>query len=140
MIVPPVRPVFEVVIETPRFGVVKRKANGQIDFISPVPCPFNYGRVDGTVSGDGDPLDAIVLGARLTVGTRTSAEHRATVHFVDDGQDDPKLVLSGAPITGVQRAQLRTFFLVYAVLKRALNLARGRRGATYVASYEFLPG
>lgn len=131
--------VFEVVIETPRFGVVKRKANGEIDFISPVPCPFNYGRVDGTVSGDGDPLDAIVLGARLALGARTSAEHRATVHFVDDGQDDPKLVLSAAPITEMQLVQLRAFFSVYAVLKRALNLARGRRGQTYVARYELSP-
>jgi inorganic pyrophosphatase len=128
--------IVEAIIETPRFGLIKRKADGAIDFISPVPCPFNYGRVDGTVSGDGDPLDAIVLGPRLAFGARASGEHRATVLFVDDGRDDPKLVLSSRAITAFEMIQLRVFFEAYAPLKRALNAARGRFGPTRVAGYE----
>ena len=137
---PRVGAVYQVIIETPRFGLIKRKANGAIDFISPVPCPFNYGRIDGTVSGDGDPLDAILLGERVPLGATHAAEHRATVHFVDDGKPDPKLVLSAAPITKAQAAQLQAFFSVYGVLKRALTLARGRLGVTRVDRYEWTSG
>jgi inorganic pyrophosphatase len=125
-----------VLIEIPKYGFVKRKADGTIDFVSPFPCPFNYGRIDGTVSGDGDPLDAIVLGARLAAGTSLVSELRGTVHFVDDGRDDPKLVFSDRPLTRDQRLAIRAFFGAYVPFKRMLNFARGRRGVTRVRGYE----
>ena len=38
-------PELEVVIEVPRGSFVKRGSSGSVDFISPLPCPFNYGAV-----------------------------------------------------------------------------------------------
>ena len=55
-------------IEVPRLGLVKRDAH-RIEYISPVPCPFNYGSVPDTLAPDGDPFDAVVLGPRLATGT-----------------------------------------------------------------------
>src|SRR5690349_21828495 len=34
-------PAVNVVIEIPRGGFLKRGSTGQVDFISPLPCPFN---------------------------------------------------------------------------------------------------
>ena len=124
----------EAIIETPKFGFVKRKADGSIDFVSPLPCPFNYGRVDGVISGDGDPLDAIVLGPRLPPGARCDAVRRGTVHFVDDGREDPKVILSVRPLNRLDRLEIRSFFGTYVLFKRMLNLARGKRGSTCVRS------
>lgn len=60
----------EVVIEIPRGSFLKRGSNGHIDFVSPLPCPFNYGSVPKLLGLDDDLLDALVLGPRLDVGTR----------------------------------------------------------------------
>jgi inorganic pyrophosphatase len=125
-----------VLIEIPKYGFVKRRTDGTIDFVSPFPCPFNYGRIEGTISGDGDPIDAIVLGARLSAGTILSSEQRGTVHFIDDGRDDPKLVFSARPVTLDQRIAIRAFFRAYVPFKRMLNRVRGRRGITRVRAYE----
>jgi inorganic pyrophosphatase len=38
-------PEVEVVIEVPRGSFLKRGASGRIDFVSPLPRPFNYGAV-----------------------------------------------------------------------------------------------
>ncbi len=51
-------PEFEVVIEIPRGSFLKRGSNGHIDFISPLPCPFNYGAVPDLLGLDNDLLDA----------------------------------------------------------------------------------
>ena len=58
-------PEVEVVIEVPRFSFLKRGSTGHIDFISPLPCPFNYGSVPTHLGMEGDLLDALVLGPRL---------------------------------------------------------------------------
>ena len=63
-------PVVEVVIEVPRGSFLKRGSTGRVDFISPLPCPFNYGSVPGYIGLDGDLLDALVLGPRLSLGAR----------------------------------------------------------------------
>jgi len=57
-------PALEVVIEVPRGSFVNR------DFISPLPCPFNYGAVPTLLGLEGDLLDAVVLGKRIAYGTR----------------------------------------------------------------------
>ncbi|MDD9938820.1 MAG: inorganic diphosphatase [Myxococcales bacterium] len=120
----------EVVIDSPRGSVVKRTDDGGVDFLSPLPCPFNYGSVPDTVSGDGDRIDAIVLGTRLAAGTRVEVEVLAVARFVDAGEEDPKWICGEAPLTGRARLQVNAFFRVYAIAKRALNRARGRSGAT----------
>jgi hypothetical protein len=49
-------PELDVVIEIPKGSFLKRGSAGQIDFVSPLPCPFNYGSVPGpsTTAGDSD--------------------------------------------------------------------------------------
>lgn len=120
----------EVEIEVPRGGFVKRTDRGSIDFVSPAPCPFNYGSVPGTLSGDGDRLDAIVLGARLPRGTRVRVRVVGRVDFLDAGRADPKYVCSAAPLGDGERRLIDGFFGVYARAKQLLNFVRGARGPT----------
>jgi inorganic pyrophosphatase len=77
-----------------------------------------------------------VLGPRLAVGTVIHCEQRATVHFVDAGRDDPKLVFSRSSLSLLDRIRIRAFFRAYVPFKRMLNLARGRSGVTRVRAYE----
>lgn len=121
----------EVVIEYPRWSAVKRRSDGSVDFVSPLPCPYNYGHVPGVLSGDGDPLDAVVLGARLPAGTRVQVQVVGVIGFVDAGLADPKVICSrSGALTGAQRRGLERFFTVYALGKRGLAALRGIRGET----------
>ena len=63
-------PEVDVVIEIPRGSFLKRGSRGRVDFVSPLPCPFNYGAVPTLVGLEGDLLDVVVLGPRLHLGTR----------------------------------------------------------------------
>jgi len=69
----PLVPELDIVIEVPRGSFLKRGSTGHVDFISPLPCPFNYGSVPAYVGLEGDLLDALVLGPRLRLGTRVRA-------------------------------------------------------------------
>src|SRR4051812_27320864 len=111
----------DVVIEVPKGGFIKRRDDGSVDFVSPAPCPFNYGSVPDTSSGDGDRLDALVLGPRLPRGTRVRTPVVGWVRFTDAGQDDPKLIGSPRPLGRMDRARIMAFFVVYAQAKRLLN-------------------
>ena len=51
----------DAVVEVPRGSFLKRGSTGKVDFISPVPCPFNYGSVPQYLGQEGDLLDAVVL-------------------------------------------------------------------------------
>ena len=104
------------VVEVPRLSFVKRGPTGAIDFLSPLPCPFNYGSVPGTLAEDGDPLDAILLGRRRARGQRVSGRVLGVVGFLDAGVPDPKLVL-GERLRLRDRLQLEAFFRVYALAK-----------------------
>lgn len=119
-----------VTIEYPRLSFVKRRSDGSIDFVSPLPCPYNYGHVPGVMSGDGDPLDAVVLGRRLPAGAEVELAVVAIVGFIDVGQEDPKVIFSAEPLTRAQRGGIELFFRVYALGKRALAAARGIAGPT----------
>jgi inorganic pyrophosphatase len=128
----------DVVIDTPRFSLIKRKDDGRIDFVSPLPCPFNYGSVPDSRSDDGDRLDAVVLGPRLARGRRVSVAVIALVRFVDAGQSDPKYVCAERPLSAGDRRLLTLFFASYARLKRALNHLRGKSGETLYQGIELL--
>ena len=65
----PQPPTVDVVIEIARGSFLKRGSAGHIDFVSPLPCPYNYGSVPTYIGLEGDLLDAIVLGPRLALGT-----------------------------------------------------------------------
>lgn len=124
----PERP--EAKIESPRGSIVKRRPDGGVDFVSPVPVPYNYGCIPGHRSEDGDELDAIVLGERRPAGARVRLPVRAVVEFIDAGQSDPKVVLSVRPLTRLEWLGLWTFFVVYAPPKRLLARLRRRAGVT----------
>jgi inorganic pyrophosphatase len=121
-------PRLEVVIEVPRGSFLKRSASGALDFVSPIPCPFNYGSVHAYLGLDGDLLDALVLGPRLARGARVRVKVFGAIGLTDRGLYDDKLVCSHQPILERQRRRLVRFFHVYARCKGLLNLCRGRPG------------
>jgi len=119
-----------VVIDVPRGSFIKRGDDGAVDFIYPFPCPFNYGHVPGTVAPDGDAVDAVVLGRRVPLGSTRRVTPQARVDFVDAGRADPKWICAEAPLSRFQQLQVAGFFRGYALAKRWINRARGKRGAT----------
>ncbi len=121
-------PELEVVIEIPRGGFLKRGSTGRIDFISPLPCPFNYGSVPRFIGLEGDLLDAVVLGPRLSRGARVSVKAWGAVVLTDRGMSDDKLICSTQPLSCAQRERVLRFFRLYARCKGLLNLWRRRPG------------
>jgi len=121
-------PELEVVIEIPRGSFLKRGSSGRLDFLSPLPCPFNYGSVPAYLGLEGDLLDAVVLGPRLRRGTRTRIRPVGAVSMLDQGICDDKLICSRHPVTERQRYWILLFFRIYARCKGVLNLLRGHGG------------
>lgn len=109
----------EIVVEVPRYSFVKWGAAGGVDFISPIPCPFNYGSVVGVPGEDGDPADVVWLGHRRPRGTRARVPVVAVVRFTDRGLQDDKWVCSPTPLRRRDRLSLTVFFRVYAMVKTA---------------------
>lgn len=118
----------DVVIEIPRGSFLKRGSTGHIDFVSPFPCPFNYGSVPDYLGLDGDLLDAVVLGPRLGMGTRLKMPAWGAVTLVDRGMADDKLICSRHRVTARQRRNVLRFFRFYAKCKALLNWWRHRPG------------
>ena len=118
----------EVVIEVPRGSLLKRSASGSLDFISPIPCPFNYGSVHAYLGLDDDLLDALVLGPRLARGARVQVTVFGAIGLTDRSLYDDKLVCGQQPITKRQRRGLLCFFHFYAQCKSLLNFCRGQSG------------
>lgn len=107
----------EVVIEVARGSFLKRGSNGRIDFISPLPCPFNYGSVPLFLGLDGELLDALVLGPRLPPGSRLRVKAWGAVTLTDRGMTDDKLVCSDHPPSESEREHVLRFFRFYAKCK-----------------------
>ena len=124
----PEPPELEVVIEVPRGSFLKRGATGHVDFISPLPCPFNYGSVPIYLGLEGDLLDALVLGPRLPLGTRIRVKAWGAVILTDRGMQDDKLVCSDRPVSASERRDVLRFFHFYAKCKGLLNFWRRRPG------------
>ena len=121
---------FSVTIEIPRWGFVKRGHTERIDFISPLPCPFNYGAIHEYVGLDGDYLDALVLGPRKRRGEKMNMVCYGAIGLSDRGLYDDKLICSSHPMTSFERLLVLNFFRLYGVFKRILNIFRGRGGRT----------
>jgi inorganic pyrophosphatase len=121
-------PWVEVVIEVPRFGFLKRGWGGRIDFVSPLPCPYNYGAVPTHLGLEGDLLDALVLGPRLPLGTRLRLPAWGAVTLTDRGLSDDKLICSAHPPSAAEIRRVLRFFRFYARCKALLNLLRRRPG------------
>ena len=121
-------PEVDVVIEIPRGSFIKRGSTGHVDFVSPLPCPFNYGSVPQYVGLEGDLLDAVVLGPRLPLGAHTRVRAWGAVTLTDRGMTDDKLSCSHRPVSPGQRRRVLRFFHFYAQCKGLLNLWRRRPG------------
>lgn len=124
----PGAPEVDVVIEVPRGSFLKRGSTGHIDFVSPLPCPFNYGSVPIYVGLEGDLLDALVLGPRLALGARIRVKAWGAITLTDRGMSDDKLICSDQPLTATERRNVLRFFHLYAKCKGLLNVWRRRPG------------
>lgn len=120
----------DVRVEVVRWSFTKRKPDGSVDFVSPLPSPYNYGSIEGTLAEDGDPLDAILLGTRVRFDERVRGRVRAVLGFVDAGRLDPKVICAPEPLTRAQVLGIELFFSTYARMKRVLYLRRGIAGPT----------
>ncbi len=118
----------QVVIETSKWSFRKRVKTEQgfkTAFLSPIPTPFNYGFIEGTLGEDLAPLDVIVLGPRLESGTRLNLGIIGKVNFIDDSQRDDKYI---ATIDGRRHEKaIKVFFTLYAVTKILLGLILEQR-------------
>ena len=117
-------------METPKGSFFKRSDKGRIDFISPFPCPFNYGSVLGTLAEDGEGVDAVMLGPSLAIASEATYRVQAVVAFIDKGQQDHKIVLSGTTLTTLERYKILLFFRVYARVKAIKAKLEGKKGNT----------
>lgn len=124
----PEPPELEVVIETPRGSFLKRGSSGRVDFVSPLPCPYNYGSVPDFIGLEGDLLDALVLGPRLPVGARVRVKVWGAVGLSDRGLYDDKLICSRRPLRRLDRILVLLFFRFYARCKALRNRWLGRPG------------
>jgi inorganic pyrophosphatase len=121
-------PEVDVVIEVPRGSFLKRGSTGHVDFVSPLPCPFNYGSVPQYLGLEGDLLDALVLGPRLALRSRVRVRVWGAVILRDRGMCDDKLVCSDHPLDAAERLRVLRFFHFYAKCKGLLNAWRRRPG------------
>jgi inorganic pyrophosphatase len=128
-------PVVQVLIEVPRGSFLKRGSLGHVDFVSPLPCPYNYGSIPTHIGLEGDLLDAVVLGPRLPLGRTVTVPAWGAVTLVDRGIADDKLICSAMPVTKRQRDAVLRFFRFYALCKGLLNLYRRRPGRNACAGW-----
>jgi len=97
---------------------------------SPLYYPFDYGFIAGTLSGDGDPLDVLVLGSQPTfTGCVVLARPLGSLHMRDEEGEDYKILAVSArdprfndvtDLTDVAEHYLREithFFAVYKELE-----------------------
>jgi inorganic pyrophosphatase len=82
--------------------------------------PVNYGFVPQTISYDGDPFDALVIGPPARAGTIVRGGIVGLMHMEDEKGLDSKVVLSplkaGKPkysLTGADRKRIGDFFNIY---------------------------
>jgi len=122
-------------IEVPKGSRVKRNSCGQVDYVSPIPCPFNYGSIPQLPSADGEALDAVVLGEALPLGDEQEWAVLGVARFIDAGVRDDKVICGVDAPTGDQVRRVERFFARYAVLKGTVS-ALLRRGPTRFEGWE----
>lgn len=109
-------------VETPRGAFVKRDwVDGRlrVAFVSPFPCPFDYGHVPGEPAADGLGRDAVWLGPSRRPLETPEGVVVAVVRFTDGGVEDDKWVVDPhAALAARDAARLERFFRFYAWTKR----------------------
>ena len=111
--------VYSICIEVSKWGMIKWNEKGNIDYISPIPCPFNYGSVKNIMGDDGDLQDAILLGDKKEVRFCGKYKLIGKVYFIDQGRQDHKWIFSAT--NKIRRRDwmvLDSFFRIYAQIKR----------------------
>lgn len=127
-------------VEVPKGGFVKRDAEGRIDLISPLPCPFNYGASTTFIGEDGEGVDVVILGPRLPRGAVGRLPLVGRVRFRDLGHNDHKWICSAAPLTDAELTLLNRFFSAYALAKLAWTRSRGLTLETRYAGVDVVSG
>lgn len=91
----------DVIVEIPYGSVYKyevdKKDLSKLTIDRPLPCPlpYNYGFISHTLHGDGDPLDACVIGRNpIFPLTKLKANILGAFICIDNGESDDKLVVS----------------------------------------------
>ena len=118
----------DITIEVPRGSFVKRGSSGRVDFVSPLPCPYNYGAAARFIGLEGDLLDAVLLGPRKPFGSRWRTLAWGAITLVDRGVAQDKLICCDRPVTSDEKQGLLRFFRFYARCKALLNFIRRRPG------------
>jgi inorganic pyrophosphatase len=140
---PPLRRRVTVRIETPRGNFVKRDWVGgrlRAAFISPVPCPFDYGTIGGEPAEDGLGRDAVWLGPRKKALETAEGVVAAVVRFHDDGAVDDKWVVTATgEISPRDTKRLARFFRFYAAVKRLRGAAARFEGIRPAGAAETPP-
>lgn len=126
-------------IEVSRFSFVKRGPDGTVDFVAPLPSLFSYGSVRGTLADDGDPQDALVIGASPRRGDRVEYPTWGAVHFIDGGVPDHKWVVGPRAPRPWEWSAIAAFFTIYAMAKRGLGCVRGVDGPTVFTGLQQKP-
>jgi inorganic pyrophosphatase len=124
-------------VEIGRGGHIKPKADGSVDWVSPWPAPFNYGCLPDELGGDGDPLDAILLGPTRARGDDVPARVVGVVRYRDRGLVDDKLVCTPGRITVEERRLVERFFRWYAPLRHIVDLIKLRPGRSWTDGIEW---
>jgi inorganic pyrophosphatase len=124
--------IYSICIEVPRGGLIKRNEHGDIDYISPMPCPFNYGSVLQIKGEDGDLQDAILLGKKKSVGFCGEYQLLGQVLFMDKGEEDHKWIFSEKNIIRLRdKVVLHAFFRIYAKIKKIRDLRETKKKTSF---------
>ena len=118
----------QIQVEVPKGGLVKRRPDGSVDFVSLLPCPFNYGSVVGSKALDGDPEDALIVGRRIEAGQFVQTAVWGRVLFMDAGVEDHKWICGPQEPTRNEWLKIRVFFRSYVWVKRILYGIRATSG------------
>ena len=59
----------DIVVEVPRGSFIKRTPSGEVDFVAPLPSPFNYGSVPAVQAADGTAFLPLSLRPPLFIDT-----------------------------------------------------------------------
>jgi inorganic pyrophosphatase len=124
-------------IEVARGSFLKREGP-KIEYFSPIPCPFNYGSVEGEVAEDGDAPDVVLMGERVPTGVLREGPLVGRVFFVDAGKRDDKQIVSALPLSPSQKQKVENFFRFYAPIRKILNMMQGKRGETRYEGTQWL--
>lgn len=92
--------IIDVMIEIPKNSHIKYEYDKELNALrcdrilhTPLKYFFNYGFIPNTLSGDGDPLDVVVLMEdELIPGSYIKCKILGCLETYDDDGDDPKLI------------------------------------------------